>query len=180
MAKNKLNIDPLLMKKRDAATALGISTQAFSKWGVKPVIRSGREVYFSVRNIVDNRVENALKRATNETSGDMADLGRKKYLEEYRLAKARRVGQELKNELASGEVIPTEFATFALSKIAAQVASILDTLPLTIRRAHPDLEPRHIESITREVAKARNKAAGLDEILPELVEDYVSLVNESK
>ncbi|MFT6956171.1 MAG: phage terminase Nu1 subunit (DNA packaging protein) [Halieaceae bacterium] len=173
------DIDPLWLNKRDAAASVGISTQAFSKWGVKPVQRSGREVFFTVRDIVDNRVERALKGANGETPGELENLGRKKYLEDYRLAKARRIAQEQKNDLAAGTMIPTDFATFALSKIAARIASILDTLPLTMRRAHPDLESRHIDSFTREVAKARNVAAEVDEILPELVEEYAALTNES-
>ena len=64
----------------------------------------------------------------------------------------------------------------ALAKVATQIASILDTLPLTVRRANPDLEPRHIDAIAKEVAKARNQAAEVDEIIPDLVEQYVETV----
>jgi phage terminase Nu1 subunit (DNA packaging protein) len=76
-------------------------------------------------------------------------------------------------------MISTDFAIFALSRIAAQIATILDTLPLAMRRAHPDLESRHIDALTREIAKARNKAAEVDEILPELVEEYVESISET-
>ncbi len=108
------SIDRLWLNKRDAAASLGISTQAFGKWGIKPAHRAGREVFFAVRNIVDNRVEKALKGATNETTAELEDLGRKKYLEDYRLSKARRIAHEQKNDVAAGKVIPAEFATLAL------------------------------------------------------------------
>ncbi|EPO7939821.1 DNA-packaging protein, partial [Pseudomonas aeruginosa] len=66
---------------------------------------------------------------------------------------------------------------FALSKLAAQIGSILDTVPLKIRRRHPDLEARHIESLQREVALARNTAAELGEQLPELLDEYLSTLD---
>lgn len=168
------------VNKKKVAELLNISVQAFGKWGVEPVGKSGREVYFTLRDVIDNRLENEAKQGNLDNHTDDAKhFAQMKQREEAQLARERRIGQELKNELAAGTVIPTEFATFALSRVAAQIATILDTLPLTLRRAHPDLESRHIESITKEVAKARNKAVEIDEILPELVEEYVETVNES-
>ena len=57
--------------------------------------------------------------------------------------------------------------------MAAEIASILDTLPLTLKRKHPDLEVRHIESVQRELAKARNRSATLDDRLPGLLNEYL-------
>lgn len=45
---------PHLLKKKDMAESLGISVQAFDKWGVAPVLREGRSAYFSVKDVVDN------------------------------------------------------------------------------------------------------------------------------
>ncbi len=176
--------NPTWINKKDLAARLGISVQALGKWGVEPVGKVGREVFFTLRDVIDNRIENAAKNDNLGNLGTTADekeetrqLARNRQREEYLLAKERRIGQQQKNEIQAGTMIPTEFATFALSRLAARVASILDTLPLTIRRAHPDLEARHIDSITSEVAKARNTAAEADEILPELVEEYVETIN---
>jgi phage terminase Nu1 subunit (DNA packaging protein) len=169
------------VNKKNISALLGISVQAFSKWGVEPVGKEGRESFYTVRDCIDNRIAQSHNTATpGASTEDTKELARKKYEEDYLLAKERRIGQQQKNELQAGIVIPTEFATFALSKVASQIASVLDTLPLTMRRAHPDLESRHIDSFTREVAKARNHAAEVDEILPELVEEYVALINETK
>lgn len=90
-----------------------------------------------------------------------------------RLTAAQAEGQELKNDITRRRSVPTEFATFVMSRLAAEIASILDTLPLTLKRRHPDLEVRHIESIQRELAKARNRAAELDERLPGLLNEYL-------
>lgn len=105
---------------------------------------------------------------------DIDPLAEMKLLQErLRLTAAQAEGQELKNDITRRQSVPTEFATFVMSKLAAEVASILDTLPLTLKRRHPDLEVRHIESVQRELAKARNRAAELDERLPGLLNEYL-------
>lgn len=93
--------------------------------------------------------------------------------ERLRLTAAQAEGQELKNEITKRKSVPVEFATFVLARIAAEIASGLDTLPLTLKRRHPDLEVRHIESVQRELAKVRNRSATLDKRLPELMDEYL-------
>lgn len=99
--------------------------------------------------------------------------------EEYLLIKERRITQQQKNELAAQKVVPTEFAIFTLSRIAAEIATVLDTLPMTMKRKHPDLETRHIDTLLRELARARNIASGLDEGVPDLLDDYFETLNTS-
>lgn len=93
--------------------------------------------------------------------------------ERLRLTSAQAEGQELKNEVTKRQSVPTAFATFVLSRLAAEIGSILDTLPLTLKRRHPDLEVRHIETVQRELAKARNRSATLDDRLPGLLNEYL-------
>jgi phage terminase Nu1 subunit (DNA packaging protein) len=93
--------------------------------------------------------------------------------ERLRLTAAQAEGQELKNDVTKRKSVPTDFAVFVLSRVAAEIASILDTLPLTLKRKHPDLEVRHIESVQRELAKARNRSATLDDRLPGLLNEYL-------
>ena len=94
--------------------------------------------------------------------------------ETHRLTKARADAQNLANQKAMKEVVETEFATFTLSRIAAQIGSILDTVPLNMRRKFPELETKHIEHLKREIVKAQNIAAGLDTMLPELLDEYLA------
>jgi len=51
------------LNKTNMALSLGISTQAFDKWKVKPVAKIGRETFFTVRSVVENRVDNAMRQA---------------------------------------------------------------------------------------------------------------------
>lgn len=101
------------------------------------------------------------------------DTAKRLEQERLRLTAAQAEGQELKNDITKRKSVPTEIATFVLSRLSAEIGSILDTLPLTLKRRHPDLEVRHIESVQRELAKARNRAATLDERLPGLINEFI-------
>ena len=173
--------DPCWLNKSQMAASLGISVQAFDKWGVQPVARIGRSAYFDVRSVLDNRLANTAPRHSPEEGSEEFEpqLERKREQEEYLLTKERRIGQQQKNEMGARKVVPSEFAIFTLSKIAAEIASILDTLPLTMRRKHPDLETRHLDTLMRELARARNKASGLDDKLPELLYDFFDSIDSA-
>lgn len=116
-----------------------------------------------------------------EAPEDVIDpyIEQKREQEEYLLTRERRIGQQQKNEVAARKVVPSEFAIFTLSKVSAEIAAILDTLPLTMKRKHPDLETRHLDTLMRELARARNKASGLDDILPELMDEFFDGIDSS-
>jgi phage terminase Nu1 subunit (DNA packaging protein) len=95
--------------------------------------------------------------------------------ERVRLTKAQAVAQERKNEVMEQQLIPVGIATFVLSKVASQIASVLETVSLKLRRKHPEMDPRHLESLEREIALARNLAAQVDEKLDEYLDEYFEL-----
>lgn len=163
------------LNKSEMAASLGISAQAFDKWGIHPVERIGREAFYDCRTVLDFKLAQAEAKhqpAAGEVEIDpLAEM--KLTQERLRLTSAQAEGQELKNDITRRRSVPTEFATFVLSRLAAEVGSILDTLPLTLKRRHPDLEVRHIDSIQRELAKARNRAATLDDRLPGMLDEYL-------
>ena len=161
----------VLLNKSDMASSLGISVQAFDKWGVQPVEKRGREVFFDVRSVVDNRIAHQSRKL--QPSQDDEDDGVNIDYERWRLTRANADAAELANEKKRREVVETAFCTFVLSKIAAEISSILDGIPLSIQRQFPELENRHIEFLKRDVIKAMNKAAALDERIPGLLNDYI-------
>ncbi len=93
--------------------------------------------------------------------------------ERHRLTRAQADAQELKNARDSAEVVETAFCTFVLSRIAGEIASILDGLPLSVQRRFPELENRHVDFLKRDIIKAMNKAAALDELIPGLLSEYI-------
>lgn len=174
MAKSEPTKQRGWLNKGEMAQSLGISVQAFDKWGVSPVARIGREAFFTAQAVLDNRLARAEEKQQPAGMDDLDPLVEAKLAQEkLRLTAAQADGQELKNEVARRRSVPVDFAMFVLSRIAAEIASGLDSLPLTLKRRHPDLEVRHIESVQRELAKVRNRAAQLDDRLPELLDEYL-------
>lgn len=164
------------LNKGDMAASLGISPQAFEKWGVQPVARLGREAFYTAEVVLENRLQHAQQKY--QPDADLPEgvdplIEFKLTQERLRLTAAQADHQEQKNEVARRRLVPVEFATFALAKMAAQIGSMLDTVPLKLRRKHPDLDARHVESLQREIANARNSAAEVGERLPELLDEFV-------
>ena len=159
-----------LMNKKTMAQSCRVSATAFDKWGVTPVERKGREAFYDVASVIDNRVNNAINQLTND-KGEIDDdeLLRVR----IRLLTAQAEAQELKNERERGEVIDTKFCIYAISKLASQISSIMDSLPLTMQRRFPDIRPYMLDELKREIAKACNACARLDENLPQILADYL-------
>lgn len=163
---------PGWLNKSDMAVSLGITVQAFDKWGIKPVKKIGRSVYFDARSVVDNRIAHAIQKQQPADPQDM-DEDQLDY-QRWRLTREQADKAARENQIAEKQMVPTDFATFALSRIAAKIASVLDTVPLTMRRRYPELQTKHIEGIQRELVKASNEAASLGDLLPELLDEYIA------
>ncbi|MDU3156973.1 DNA-packaging protein [Hafnia alvei] len=161
------------LNKRDMAASLGISVQAFDKWGVTPTERRGREVLYDVRTVLENRLEHQSQKQPAAEDDPAVNID----FERWRLTKAQADAQELKNAKDMAEVVETAFCVFVLSRVAAEIAGILDGIPLSMQRRFPELENRHIEFLKRDVVKAMNKAAATGELVPELLNEYIKQTN---
>uniref|UniRef100_UPI00311A4969 terminase small subunit n=1 Tax=Hafnia alvei TaxID=569 RepID=UPI00311A4969 len=161
------------LNKRDMAASLGISVQAFDKWGVTPTERRGREVLYDVRTVLENRLEHQSQKQPAAEDDPAVNID----FERWRLTKAQADAQELKNAKDIAEVVETAFCVFVLSRVAAEIAGILDGIPLSMQRRFPELENRHIEFLKRDVVKAMNKAAATGELVPELLNEYIEQTN---
>ena len=55
-----------------------------------------------------------------------------------------------------------------------QLADIFGaSIPLSVQRRFPELENRHVDFLKRDIIKAMNKAAALDELIPGLLSEYI-------
>lgn len=171
---------PHWLNKTSMAASLGITVQAFDKWKVDPVTRIGRENFYDVRSVLNNRLALAEQKADASQGMEGIDpLIEYKLMEERRgLTAAQRVGQENKNAVSARQLVPVDFSTFALSRVIAQVGSILDTVAHKVKRKHPDIPVRHVEAMQREIALARNIAAEVGEQLPEILDEYLASLDE--
>lgn len=181
MAKNETTKQRGWLNKSDMAASLGISPQAFDKWGVVPVARIGREAFYLAQDVVENRVQHATrKQQPDELDGEAPDplIDYRIKVEQLRLTSAQADAREKENQITDKQLVPVAFATFALSKLAAHIGSVLDTVGKTLRRKHPEMDSRHLESLEREIALARNVAAELEERLPEYLDEYIESLAE--
>lgn len=181
MAKNETTRQPGWLNKSEMAKSLGISPQAFDKWDVEPITRIGREAFYRVQDVVQNRVDHALRKyQPDDLEGEGSDRKVESELlrERLRLTSAQADAQEQKNQVNERILVPVPFATFALAKIAAQIGSTLETVGKTVSRRHPDVDPVILEAFEREIALARNLAAHFGDDLPEILDEYLSTLDQ--
>ncbi|MDQ8127815.1 terminase small subunit [Escherichia coli] len=173
------------VNKKQLADIFGASIRTIQNWQEQgmPVLRGGgkgNEVLYDSAAVIkwyaerDAEIENEkLRREVEELrQASETDLqpGTIEY-ERHRLTRAQADAQELKNARDSAEVVETAFCTFVLSRIAGEIASILDGIPLSVQRRFPELENRHVDFLKRDIIKAMNKAAALDELIWALAND---------
>ncbi|MDG9891217.1 MULTISPECIES: terminase small subunit [Pseudomonas] len=169
---------PYWLNKKRMAESLGISVQAFDKWGVEPVAKIGRESFYDTRSVLDNRLQH--QSGKQQLGGDDIDpLAEAKLLQErLRLTREQADSQAMRNEVKRRNLVPVGFMTFAITRFANLVGSGLDTIHTKVKRKHPDIEPRHLEAVQREVAVTRNEVANLHERLPEIHDEYISTLDD--
>jgi phage terminase Nu1 subunit (DNA packaging protein) len=180
MPKNETTRQPGWLNKSEMAKSLGISPQAFDKWGVEPVARIGREAFYRVQDVVNNRVEHASRKQQPEgLGGEVADplIEYRLLQERLRLTTAQAYAVEQKNQVNDKVLIPAPFVTFALEKIASKIGSKLETVGKTVSRRHPDIDPRILETTEREIALARNIAAQFGDELPGFLDEYLATMD---
>ena len=142
--------------------------------GVESVFDTAMAIQWYAQREADIENEKLRKEVEDYRAASEADLqpGTIEY-ERHRLTRAQADAQELKNARDSAEVVETAFCTFVLSRIAGEIASILDGIPLSVQRRFPELENRHVDFLKRDIIKAMNKAAALDELIPGLLSEYI-------
>ncbi|HFF1639695.1 TPA: terminase small subunit [Escherichia coli] len=175
------------VNKKRLAEIFGVDPRTIERWqmqGLPHVSGGGKgmEVTFDSAQVIEwyvqreKEIENEKLRSEldNLRAVGESDLqpGTTEY-ERYRLTKAQADGQELKNARETGEVIDTGFCMYALSKLAQQISTIMNSLPLTMQRQFPAMTPAMIDGLRRETARACNACAKTADNLPRILGDYL-------
>src|SRR5690606_24771294 len=111
------------LNKSDTAKSLGISVQAFDKWGVEPVAKIGRENFYTLRSVVDNRLANHKQKHASTTDPEDYEAQR------TRLTKEQADQLEMKNAVMRREQAPVELLQWALDELSQRIAAILGAIP---------------------------------------------------
>ena len=134
------------------ADYLGITKSSFSRRGYDAVAKSGRQVFYDITEICRFEMSRGKYEAED---GEEIDHP----AEQARWTKARRIAQELENEREQGRLRPVAEVDAAVTDALSPVAAALDSLPMAIKRACPELSQTAIEMVEREIATMRNALA---------------------
>lgn len=106
------------------------------------------------------------------------DYEEKLLIARWKLTEEQAVAQKLKNLVTEGRMIDTGFCIFFLSRLAMDLSSTLDAIPLAMQRKFPEMPPQQITHLKTLVAKGANQCAKAGEKLPELLDEYIRTENE--
>ncbi len=166
---------PFQLNQSQAADFLGIKRATLVEKNF-PTEKRGRLVYYDSRDLLAWAIERATVKLKKQISPIAGELNLD--TERLRLTSAQADAQELKNEIARAQVIPCEFAIFAMAKVANEAAGILDSLPLNITRRHPEAGAKLLKTIRRELSKSMNALSALnDTALPGIIDEFIQQAN---
>lgn len=141
--------------------------QQLAKDGIIPKAARGKyPLIGTIKGYVKYLQERSLAQVTDYSDSDIR-------AQKLRLTKAQADAQEHKNEIAQQHAVPTEFATYALARISAEAGGVLDSVPLNLKRKHPELTTVQFENIKRAISKASVAVVALPEKLPDLLDEYL-------
>lgn len=166
----------VLLNKSDMASSIGISVQAFSEWGVTLVERRGREVFYDVKAVLE--IDRERQKKKQESPDGENNLEERLLQARIDLTEEQAVAQRLKNQVTEGKMVDTGFCVFFLSRLAMDLSSTLDAIPLAMQRKFPDMPPQQIAHLKTLVAKGANQCAKAGDKLPELLDEYIRTENE--
>jgi phage terminase Nu1 subunit (DNA packaging protein) len=158
-AEDKPTKQPGWLNKKQMAASIGISPQAFDRWGVGPVAKIGRETFFLVSDVLNNREEKALfEEEQKDNLGTLIDPAELEF-QRFRKTKAEADKIELANEVTRREQAPVALLEWALASLSEQISSVLDAIPGRIKKRVPHLKANELAIIEHEVTKCRNAGA---------------------
>lgn len=131
---------------------VGISQPAVSGLLSRGIISTGAPAGEWLKGYCSHMREMA---AGREASGDL-DLATERAL----LAREQRVKIEMQNSVTRRELAPVTLIEEVLSKVGRQIAGILESIPVQLKR-RSSLSLDDLEYIAAEIVKARNLAASI-------------------
>ncbi len=149
---------------KEIAEYLGLTDRTVRNLQSKGIIsdKRGRNGYCLKTSIRDYIRHLEKKNKTGEETDDEATTSNVNGIDtdyqDARKAKLQADKLEIDLLVKLGEVAPIEMILELTANKAAQVASLLDTIPASVARAVPELPKSRLAVIEQEITKARNEA----------------------
>lgn len=134
------------------------------------LVKEGRGKYPLIANI-QHYIKYWQDRAVGSNEGGEIDY----HTERARLTKSQADGQEIKNAVLRRELAPVAVIEWVLNRVGSQVSSLLDAVPLKVKRRIPKMSAPEVDLIRREIVTCQNAcskiAVDLDEYSDQLLRD---------
>jgi len=166
------------LNRTEMAHSLDMSPQGFDRWGVYSVDKIKNEKFYTVKAVLDNRLQLEKRKAEQAMTATLAtDIDEMDAVKlEKMKAETRRLN--LQNAILEGRSLPAWAVTEILTSILSQSAVIFDTLPATIQRQFPEIEKRIIDGFEAAIIQHQNAAASLDKRVEEVLESVIREAEE--
>ena len=158
-AENKPTKQPGWLNKKEMVASIGISATAFDKWGVQPISKVGRECFFTVDSVLQNRQEKQAAEEEQYTNPEALVSPEQLDYQRFRKLKEEADKLELANTVTRREQAPVSLLEWALASLTEQASSVLDAIPGKIKKRVPHLKANEMAVIEYEVTKCRNAGA---------------------
>jgi len=133
--------EPVLFNKTQSAAFFQVSTQAFSAWDVEPVKKSGREVFYDLRELVAYRHDNP-----DDEDGEL-NLTE----ERAKLTKAQRIKTTLERKQLEGRLMDVDFVVLNYIKMAMAIRAKLLSTPTKIAKDLTSIDkPSEVQQILKD------------------------------
>jgi len=159
------------MTQQQTASSLEITVKSFNEWLIPHRDKINRKKYYTMRDILDNRIEHEKQKIEEKFAAQFAEEDSRSY-QELRLTKARAKQLEIKNAVSEGKLVPIELITVILSELSGEIAGYLDTIPQKMKRRYPELESQMIEAVKWHIVKAMNNISDMSEVVERVIDDY--------
>lgn len=144
-----------------------ITRPTLYNWNIKPKLKEGRNNYYDHNEIVEYKINEALKNVKpvyheRDDEVTLEDVKIRLTLEQVKKL-------ERQNRLANQELVPIDYLVDVINHIAVQISGILDSLPLTMVRKHPELTRKQQLTLKSEIIKCMNLCATIGDTFDEKI-----------
>lgn len=174
---------PGWINQKDLALSCGVSVRTLRNWDLEPVAKIGRDTFYTVADVIENRLAAHQQKEGKHRKFDVDELGLEGIIDPVERLKAERMQEEiiqlrLRNAVLEGRSLPAWAVTEVLTRILSVAVSVFETLPLDIKRRYPDLDSSIITMLEERIAKTRNEAATVAQQLQDILDDVISEAEE--
>lgn len=188
MTTSKVKVEPATpqpgwINQKDMAISCGVSVRTLRNWDLEPVAKIGRDTFYTVGDVIENRLAAHQQKQGKYGKSDDAEFGLESIIDPVERLKAERMQEEiiqlrLRNAVLEGRSLPAWAVTEVLSRILSVAVGVFETLPLDIKRRYPDLDSSIITMLEERIAKTRNEAATVAQQLQDILDDVISEAEE--